>query len=278
MNKKGEINIAVDKSKALESMKENLLKFKDAVVIIGNDAVRDAHLFHATKQNEVAYSRRNMVKNPQEYWNLYKMNIAENEKNKTGTKEQKALLELLELGVVKTVIDVNYDGYLKDHMPENINYIQLKGDRRELFCTKCGAVLPYSTEITGDKILTHNDYAEGIQCDGKVQPTVPHYNSKVPKNVWDSIMYSIFDEEHLKKNEFVPNTHALILVGIDIAEDVVGDLVDLYKLARGKNTLQHLLIAVTYKSPQLIDMLEAEFGTIDEIDESLLRLKELLKE
>ena len=40
--------MAVDKSKALETMKENLLKYKDAVVIVGNDVVREAHLFHAT--------------------------------------------------------------------------------------------------------------------------------------------------------------------------------------------------------------------------------------
>ena len=87
--------MAVDKSKALETMKENLLKYKDAVIIVGNDAVREAHLFHATEHNEHAYSRRNMVKNPKEYWTLYKMNIAETERNKTGTKEQKALLELI---------------------------------------------------------------------------------------------------------------------------------------------------------------------------------------
>ena len=120
--------MAVDKSKALETMKENLLKYKDAVVIVGNDVVREAHLFHATENNEQAYSRRNMVKNPKEYWSLYKMNIAETSRNKTGTKEQKALLELLNLGIVKTVIDVNFDGYLKDNMPDNVQYIQLKGD------------------------------------------------------------------------------------------------------------------------------------------------------
>ena len=80
--------MAVDKSKALETMKENLLKYKDAVVIVGNDVVREAHLFHATENNEQAYSRRNMVKNPKEYWSLYKMNIAETSRNKTGTKEQ----------------------------------------------------------------------------------------------------------------------------------------------------------------------------------------------
>ena len=268
--------MAVDRSKALETMKENLLKYKDAVVIIGNDVVREAHLFHATEHNEQAYSRRNMVKNPKEYWSLYKMNIAENSRNKTGTKEQKALLELLNLGIVKTVIDANFDGYLKDKVPDNVQYIQLKGDRRELFCTKCNKTIPYDSSITGEKVLVHSDL-EDTDCSGKVQPTVPHYNSKVPRETWNNILYSIFDEESLKNNKYVPNTHALILVGVDIGEDIVGDLIDTYKVSRGKNNLQHLLIAITYKSPQLIDMLEAEFGTADEIDESLLRLKELLK-
>ena len=112
---------------------------------------------------------------------------------------------------------------------------------------------------------------------GKVQPTVPHYNSKVPKGTWHDILCSIFEEEDLKENRYVPKTHALILIGVDIDEDIVGDIIDTYKVSRGKNNLQHLLIAVTYKSPQLVDMLEAEFGTADEIDESLLRLKQLLE-
>ena len=269
--------MAVDKSKALETMKENLLKYKDAVIIVGNDAVREAHLFHATEHNEQVYSRKNMVKNPKEYWTLYKMNIAETERNKTGTKEQKALLELLDLDIVSTVIDANYDGYLKDNIPDNVQYIQLKGDRRELFCTKCGKILPYNDNITGEKVLTHKDFDESTSCMGKVQPTVPHYNSKVPKGTWHDILCSIFEEEDLKDNKYVPKTHALILVGIDLDEDIIGDIIDTYKVSRGKNTLQHLLIAITYKSPQQIDILEAEFGTADEIDESLLRLKELLE-
>lgn len=267
-----------DKNKALETMRENLLKYKDAVVIVGNDAVRDAHLFHATEANAQVYSRRNMVKDPQEYWKVYKLNIAENEHNKTGTPEQKALIELLKTGIVKTVIDANFDGYLKDHIPEGVDYIQLKGDRRELFCTKCNRILPYNDNITGDKVLLHKDFDDAVDCEGKVQPTVPHYNAKVPKNVWQNMLYSILDREQLENGKHVPNTHALILVGIDIAEDIVGDLIDMYKLSRGKNNLQHLLIAITYKSPQLIDMLEAEFGTADNIDESLLRLKQMLLE
>lgn len=267
--------MAVDKSKALENMKANLIKYKDAVVIVGNDAVKDAHLFHATENNESVYSRRNMVKNPQEYWQLYRMNIAENEGNKTETKEQKALLELLKLGIVKTLIDVNYDGYLKDHVSDDVEYIQVKGDRRELFCTKCGKIIPYTTDITGDKVLIHKDFDELTNCVGKIQPTVPHYNSRIARPLWDQILDSIFDRT---TDHPTLKTHALILVGIDIAEDIVGDIVDFYKEIRGKNNLQHLLIAITYKSPQLIDMLEAEFGTVDDIDESLLRLKQMLEE
>ena len=267
--------MSVDKSKALENMKENLLKFKDAVVIVGNDAVRDAHLFHATENNENIYSRRNMVKNPQEYWQLYKTNIAENENNKTETKEQKALLELLNLNIVKTVIDANFDGYLKDHISNDVEYIQVKGDRRELFCTKCGKIIPYNDNITGDKVLVHKDFDEYSDCMGKIQPTVPHYNSRIQTSLWNQILDSIFDRTDPKRPTL--KTHALILVGIDIAEDIIGDIVDSYKEVRGKNNLQHLLIVITYKSPQLIDMLEAEFGTADEIDESLLRLKQLLE-
>ena len=52
-----------EQNKALSAMKQNLLRNKDAVIIIGNDLVRDAHLFHATENNQKTYSRKQMVKN-----------------------------------------------------------------------------------------------------------------------------------------------------------------------------------------------------------------------
>ena len=55
-------------------------------------------------------------------------------------------------------------------------------------------------------------------------------------------------------------------------------MVESYQAARGKKNLEHLLIAVTYHSPQTIQLLNAEFGTAEEIDESLISLKEFLKE
>lgn len=268
--------MAVDASKALDAMKQNLLKNKDAVVIIGNDLVRDAHLFHATENNQKTYSRKQMIKDPEHFWEFYKLNVAENVRNRTGNDNQKALLELLKLGVVKTIIDMNYDGYMKDNVPNNIEYIQLKGDRRELFCTKCGAILPYQNEISGEKVLIHSDFSEDIQCEGRVQPTVPFYGSKISKELWNQIVNSIFDTSDPQNPKL--KTHALILIGIDLTEDILSELVESYQAARGKNTLQHLLIAITYNSPQTIQLLNAEFGTTDDIDKSILRLKELLKE
>ena len=265
-----------EQNKALSAMKQNLLRNKDAVIIIGNDLVRDAHLFHATENNQKTYSRKQMVKDPEHFWEFYKLNVAENNRNQTGNDNQKALLELLNLGVVKTIIDMNYDGYLKDNVPDNIEYIQLKGDRRELFCTKCGAILPYKNEISGEKVLTHNDFSEDIQCEGRVQPTVPFYGSKISKGLWNQIVESIFDTSDPQNPKL--RTHALILIGIDLTEDILSELVESYQAARGKNTLQHLLIAITYNSPQTIQLLNAEFGTTDDIDKSLLRLKEFLKE
>lgn len=267
--------MAVDREKALAAMKSNLLKHKDAVVIIGNDLVRDAHLFHATENNQKTYSRKQMIKDPENFWKFYLMNIAENEHNQTGNENQKALLELLNTGIIKTVIDMNYDGYMKDNISDNIQYIQLKGDRRELFCTKCGEKVSYTNDITGEKVLTHSDLTES-SCEGRLQPTVPFYGSKISKQLWNQIVESIFDITDPENPKL--KTHALILIGIDLTEDILSELVESYQAARGKKNLEHLLIAVTYHSPQTLQLLNAEFGTSDEIDKSLQRLKEFLKE
>ena len=268
--------MAVDREKALAVMKSSLLKHKDAVVIIGNDLVRDAHLFHATENNEKTYSRKQMIKDPENFWKFYLMNIAENNHNQTGNENQKALLELLNTGIVKTVIDMNYDGYIKDNISDDIQYIQLKGDRRELFCTKCGEIVSYTREISGEKVLTHSDLNEECQCAGRLQPTVPFYGSKISKQLWNQLVESIFDVSNPENPKL--KTHALILIGIDLTEDILSELVESYQAARGNNNLQHLLIAITYNSPQTIQLLNAEFGTTDEIDKSLQRLKEFLKE
>ena len=268
--------MAVDKTKALEAMKTNLLKNKDAVVIVGNDLVRDAHLFHATENNQKTYSRKQMIKDPENFWKFYLTNIAENERNKTGNENQQALIDLLNTGIVKTVIDMNYDGYIKDHITSDVQYIQLKGDRRELFCTKCGEIVPYNKEISGKKVLTHNDCNENCQCEGRLQPTVPFYGSKISKQLWNQIVESIFDTTNPENPQ--PRTHALILIGIDLTEDILSELVESYQAARGKKNLEHLLIAITYHSPQTLQLLNVEFGTSDEIDKSLIRLKEFLKE
>ena len=100
--------------------------------------------------------------------------------------------------------------------------------------------------------------------------------TRTPKEIRSNSTYI----EHLLKDvQHLPEDAASKMKEfLKTAEDIVGDIIDMYKLSRGRNNLQHLLIAITYKSPQLIDMLEAEFGTADEIDESLLRLKKLLEE
>ena len=268
--------MTVDREEALlAAMKSNLLKHKDAVVIIGNDLVRDAHLFHATENNQKTYSRKQMIKDPENFWKFYLMNIAENEHNQTGNSNQKALLDLLSTDIIKTVIDMNYDGYIRDNISEDIEYIQLKGDRRELFCTKCGEKVSYTKDITGEKVLVHSDLTES-SCAGKLQPTVPFYGSKISVQLWNQIVNSIFDTTDPENPRL--KTHALILIGIDLTEDILSELVESYQAARGKKNLEHLLIAVTYHSPQTLQLLNAEFGTSDEIDKSLQRLKEFLKE
>lgn len=265
-----------NKEKALEAMKNNLLTYKDAIVVLGNDLIREAYLFNATENNEDIYSRKQMIKKPLEFWNFYKENIAENEDNKTAFSSQDAVIELLNTGIVKTVIDMNYDGYIKDNMPSNIEYINYKGDRRELYCTGCKQAVQYDSTIENDdKKFVHSDFEKNSKCNGTVQPTVPFYNQRISQLKIQEINDCMFDNSNPDKPEL--KTHALILIGADFSEDILSEILESYCAVRGQKNLTHLLMMITYKNPDLIDLYKAEFGTIDDIDESIYRLIELLK-
>lgn len=263
-----------NENKPIQLMLENLHSNKDAVVILGNDIVKEKFLFTPTENNKDIYCRKQMVKNPEEFWSFYKENIAQPTDYVAGTKEQKEVINFLNTGVVKTVIDMNIDGYVKDNMPNNIDYIEVKGDRRELFCSKCLSIIPYRKDITGSKALTHNDFVN-CECSGKIQPTVPFYGAKYSQPLINSINNSIFDTTDSNNPKL--KTHALILIGADFADDLLIEIVDSYTAVRGNKNLQFLLMIMTDKNPELITLFGAEFGTTDSIDQSLNRLIKLIE-
>lgn len=261
-------------NKPIQLMLENLNANKDAVIILGNDIVKENFLFVPTENNKDIYCRKQMIKNPENFWTFYKENVAEQENYIHGTKEEKEVISLLNTGVVKTVIDMNIDGYVKDNMPNNINYIEVKGDRRELFCSKCLNIVPYREDITGSKVLTHSDFIN-CECDGKVQPTVPFYGAKYSQSLINSINNSIFDVTD--PNHPKLKTHALILIGADFSDDLLIEIIDSYRAVRGNKNLQFLLMIITDRNPEIITLFGAEFGTTDPIDQSLNRLIKLIE-
>ena len=95
--------MAVDKSKALETMKENLLKYKDAVIIVGNDAVREAHLFHATEHNEVFVGRIRRDDSVDSGLNLWV--VADNIRKGAATNTVQIAELLLKLLIIPTLVD-----------------------------------------------------------------------------------------------------------------------------------------------------------------------------
>lgn len=254
-------------NKALEAMKNNLLTNKDAVVVLGNDIIKNANLFFATENNQDIYNRKNMIKNPEEFWKFYRQVVAEPDDFIPGSKEQKAVLDFLNLGIVKTVIDSNIDGYIKDNLPDNIEHIETRGDRRELFCTKCGKNFKY--DKNSNATLYHNSDK------GKLQPSVPFYGAPYPKKLIQDINDSIFDNS---TNTPTLKTHALILIGADFSDDLLVEIVDSYNAVRGNENLKYLLIIITDRNPEFIELFHAEFGTSDPIDQSIKRLIALLKE
>ena len=270
-------------SKETDNLVQHLLKYKDAVIILGNDAVLDLDLFQSVQENEELYSRKVLSKSSNEFWKFYRENIGTLEK-KSLTSSQKSLQTLANLGIVTTVIDCNNDGLLKNNLPEEINYIQLKGDRNTLYCSSCKKEIEYTKEVDDvissmDKKIVHcyldNNDNESL-CKGRIRPSTLFYNENYKKELIEAVYNAIFKYEN---NEFKGcRTHTLLCIGTDFEEDLLHDIMLLFSdNKKTTNNEEYFSIIVAENDGVTPALYEVDFATTTDINDSLQRLIELIK-
>ena len=258
---------------------EHLKEYNDAVVLIGNNAVKEKWLFQATENNEETYSRKALAKEPEKFWaNFLEVSGYEDDKciqRRKPNKTQLGIKTLLDMNVAKTLIDMNPDNALQEFIGNQIEYIPLKGSLDKVYCVKCLKELDYNPDIkvTDNKPILHSDY-EDTDCTGKIQPTIPFYGRPYNIKLTDKIKDAIFvtDED----GKVTLNTHTLILIGPDMTEDYLYDIVNSYKAIRGKFNKEHMLIIIDESNISLFEF-GPEFGTEKDISGSIERLIDLIK-
>jgi NAD-dependent SIR2 family protein deacetylase len=251
-------------ARTINDLIDHMHKFEDAVVIIGPRALDALNLEHPTKEEiENNFTKKALRRDPEAFWKFFKDKIFVDPSNHFPTETQCAVSTLQQLGVVKTIIDLNSDGLLKFHTGPSIkDYIQLHGSNLVFKCQKCKTIFSYHA-LMDDNFNINNTCCEA--CGGALRPTTLVTGENYDDDAFHAVKEALF------------NTHTLILVGVNYGEEPIVDLIakfgDMKAMASSENDTR-MLVAVTEPDLEL-DLNELtffEFLVKDNMDEAMSRL------
>lgn len=253
----------------INDLLKNLKNNKDAVIVIGDKAVEELNLYAINEESKKMLNKKKMVKEPKYFWKHYRENIAV---DKGCSQVEASLLELMSLGCVKTVVDLNYTGYITTLNSTDTEVIQLKGDKDKYRCMSCGKEDDYTEDMLNTLSMLK------CECKGKIAPSVIMFGEKyLQKNV-QAIKDAIFTEEDGK---VTLNTHCLIFVGVDFEEDYMHELIESYSAIKSEVSTDedpYFCVMISEKDGVSIEYYQPEFATFEDIPGALNRLIAQLKE
>lgn len=254
----------------IENLIENLKNNKDAVVIVGDKAIQELNLYKIDENSKSHLNRKKMVKEPKNFWNFYKENILSNDNQ---SKAEQEINQLINTGVIKTVIDLNYTGNIKVPVLSKVQPIALKGDKDMVRCMSCDSYY----KLTNDMLTTALDGTMlKCECKGKIAPSITMFGEKYLEKHTKAIKEAIFTEVD---DEVKLNTHCLIFVGVDFEEDYMHELIESYCAIKSKVSTDEepfFLVMITEKDGVSVEYYQPEFATYEDIAGSINRLVKML--
>lgn len=257
----------------IEELVAHMKQHKDAVIIIGDKIASDyGKKFNSEisenpneeTEEEKILNRKNMVKNPSEFWSYYFDNIYYDERTMPGVYED--IYSLDHKGLVKTIISTDIR-----HAAATVADINLRGVSTIITCSKCGHAL-CKEEITNVK--NSKEY-KCPECGGRLKPECLLYKEKYYQKDTDAIKEALFNDENPKL--VLPNTHTLILLGIDTQEDYLLELYESFLAVRNNTEEQVFVVMATDKEEDVL-LFTPEFATMEDIDGSISRLAGLFND
>lgn len=250
----------------INELKNHMQKHKDAVVLIGPDAIKELNLFRSNQEElKEKFNKKVLRRKPIEFWDYFVKNVYINPDENDMTSTQKSILQLFKLGLVSNIIDLNGDGLMLAHEGQVDGLIQLHGDIQTYTCQNPSCKTSYSRQ-----------YVFGIEdeikntcelCDKPIRPDI----LLIGENYDD-------DKYHLLKT-LIANTHTLITVGLDYSEEpiinLIADYGDIKELSKQQEDPK-MLVGV-HKSDLELDVNEVAFHEFLAKDEVSLALSRLLK-
>lgn len=256
--------------KKIEHLIKNLKNHKDAVIFFGNRS--NLNLFKINELTKENYNRKEMIKNPSEFWKYYKENIYDQEEIKNPSDIDLAINDFLKKGFVKLLINLNYTNHIK-----NVEVINLKGTANILKCMSCGKEINVTDSLL-DELISNNKVFKCNECGGKISPTVLMFDEKYKENYINKIKNALFKEDEKFKVHL--NTHTLIFIDIDFQEDYLDEIIESYSAIKIDNNSdeEYYTVMICNKDGLSIDYYRPEFATYENISDSIVRLNNLFKE
>lgn len=232
-------------------------------------------MFKITEETKDQYSKKQMVKQPNEFWSYYYNNIFNQNIDRTDI--DKAINRLISTGLIKTTINLNYNDYIYNDYRENnkTDLIALKGNYNIVRCMSCDKEynLLDNPWILNDK----SNKIRKCKCGGKIIPTVTMFGEKYRSSLIERIKDSIFTVND--NNEVDLNTHTLIFIGVDFEEDYMHELIESYNAIKLKTTQENsYCVMICEMDGVSIEYYQPEFATYEDIAGSINRLIDKLEE
>ena len=215
-----------------------------------------------------------MVREPKYFWKHYRENISP---DKGIAKAEEELNTLLDLGIAKTVINLNNTGAILPHICSNTQLIELKGNNNFARCMSCE-----KTYFLEEDMLNTLSVLK-CECKGKIAPSIVMFGEKYLQKHTQAVKDAIFTEEETvdKGTEVKLNTHCLIFIGVDFEEDYLHDLIESYSAIKSQVSTDedpYFSVIITQGDWASIEYYQPEFATNEDIPGSLSRLIAQLKE
>lgn len=268
----------------INDLLKHLKKYKDAVIIIGNNTItkkiivddetkKESIFFQPDKENKEIFSRKAMIKEPKEFWKFYKENIMNDcSEDIDLIRPYELTKELTDMNIIKSLIDFNTDGILSN---VNVEYIPMKGNRNILQCVKCKQTVDISNiDLNTEEVIIHSKCNESIDCKGKIKPSIPFFGEEYEQKNVSDMFRSIFKYDDNDKPIGL-NTHTLFLIGADFTENIIDEIIEGFNRFKGKDNA--LSVFITDGEDLFMNAYMADFGTTYDVSESLNKFIELLK-
>lgn len=246
----------------VKDLVRTLKNHKDAVFIIGDKCVSN-NLLKIDEHTKDKFSKKSMVKSPKDFWEYYKNTIF-NQENLDATEIEMAINKLIDTGLIRTVINLNYTGNIIKMPFLNTHIIELKGNVKYCRCMSCEKKYRFTDDMLNSKKVLR------CECGGKIAPTITMFGEKYRERYISDIKKAIFKE---KDGKVELNTHCLIFIGVDFEEDYIHEIMESYNAIKTQTEAEDsYTVMICEKDGVSISYYQPEFATYEDIAGAIERL------